>query len=360
MRRFVITALLLMVLACSLAAEDTIVREARNINWNGMHVRTLDNCEILLWEDTRGGDQDIWAQKINASGQTLWAEPLPIAMKPGRQTIVGVVPSSDNNFILLWEDGEYNMPNTLWIQKFTSNGQTLWPEMGIPVTSESAYYYKSKLVANTVGGAYVFFRSVMGVTPLRGQNLDAWGNQLWQAGGMDVHNLSSYFNIDSAVADGSGGAIVCLNIAQAGSHLIHVSPTGSAIGNNPMLPPSAFPGDYSIMPGINGEFILHSNLESGGAVLSLQKMNANGDLLLPNIVHTGIGAVSNYYDHIGLAPTSQGGIIIIWKEYTYPDINLLKIQKLDSSFAPLWMAGGITVTTVPNLDISRHRVSIHA
>ncbi|MDP2172582.1 MAG: T9SS type A sorting domain-containing protein [Candidatus Cloacimonadaceae bacterium] len=361
MRILLLTALLLLVLACSVSAQEIAIREARTINWNTHHIRTPDNCEIVLWEDTLGGDQNIYAQKINSSGQMLWQQPLPIVLKPGRQTINAVVPSSDNNFIIMWEDGPFNSPSTIWVQKFTSNGQILWPAGGIRITDTVAYYYRHSLVPNANGGAYVFFRNIMGANILLGQNLDGWGNQLWQAGGAAIHSFSTYFSIDAAVRDGSGGAIVNVKISQAGNHLLRVSPSGEVIGNNPMLAAAAFPGGkYSITPGVGGEFILFSTFTDYENVLYLHKMDNSGNLLLPGAVNTGIAPVYYGDDAVKLQCTPDGGLVIIWNDVTDTWISRFMIQKLDASFAPLWTPGGIEICSGEYLIIRDKRLSVHA
>ncbi|PKN79517.1 MAG: hypothetical protein CVU48_04960 [Candidatus Cloacimonetes bacterium HGW-Cloacimonetes-1] len=345
MRKIVFLFLLMAISAWSLAAQNTIIRESREMIWEGQHVRTADDCEIVFWEINRGTDVNIWAQKLSSTGQVMWDEPLPIVVKPGRQNITSVVRTSDNNFIIMWIEINENSYGYFWLQKISPDGQRLWPEEGIQISEiEFQQYRASELVANDVGGVFVFFPTYPAAT---GHSFDQWGNRLWQPEGNSLSPTDPlYSGFIDAVSDGSGGSII--NISDGtGSTLLHVSAGGSLIGTNPMLAASAFPvSRFNIIKGVSDEIILYSM--NGYSVNSfyLQKMNANGELLLPNAVEAGITFPSNSYATMQVVPANDGGVYVLQSTRlsSYPWMS--KVQRLDDSFMPMWDTGGTVVYDV--------------
>ncbi len=338
-------AILMAIFTLSLEAENTIIRESREMIWEGQHVRTADDCEIVFWEINRGADVNIWAQKLDSTGQVMWDEPMPIVVKPGRQNITSVVRTSDNNFIIMWIEINENSSGSFWLQKISPNGQQLWPEEGTQISEiELHYSMVSELVANDVGGAFAFFSTQPAVI---GHSFDQWGNRLWQPEGNSLFPTDTFYcGSIHAVGDGSGGSIVNI-YTEAGSKLLHVSAAGSLVGTNPMLDASAFPvSSFSIIKGVGDEIILYGGYGYPLNSFYLHKMNANGELLLPNAVDAAISFPSNLYPTMQVVPTNDGGVYVLQSTGLYAVTLMSKVQRLDDSFIPMWDAGGTVVYDV--------------
>ncbi len=348
MRRCVLTTLILLAAIFALAQEIPL-RQAWKLDWRGTYVRSTDGCVIALWEDTDAGDTDIWAQKLNPSGVPQWTEPRIIVSAPGVQEIAACVPTSDNNFVVLYEQSGRDIDQGVRVQKFSSNGQALWGENGVQISSGGGAFVETSLVPNTSGGVYAVYGRSYGFHDVIGQNLDSFGNQLWTAGGIVLASHANSINLDSAVSDGEGGLIVNVNKPQGSiryTELTRFSPQGTVIGNNPMLPQSAFPGlRYSILRDASGEYVLWNVNTNANGGLILQRMDNSGNLLLPAPVTVSLSANTEGMNPPILKPVSEGGLMFGYEDTSgYLDVYL-KVLRLDNSYAPVWGSAGVQIAS---------------
>jgi hypothetical protein len=327
-----------------LGAEDFALRQATDVRWAGLHVHTADNCEIVFWSDAILGDMDVYAQKINPSGVAVWSEPLLIVDKTGDQAIMDVVKTSDNNFIILWREYEIEENLGVWAQKITSNGQRLWGDNGVEIADGGLTIMDAIPVANAVGGAFIIYAYGYASYSIMGQYLDALGNQLWQEGGIPLVSFSSYVNLEQALSDAAGGVIINYSNYQDSqnlNHLVRISDTGSVIGNNPLIPAGAFPGQqYQIMTGSSGQYILYYVYNDINPFVRLAKIDNLGNLLLPQIVEYPLST----YDvalNVTVASISDGGLAVAWKSSTEAGEVRWRVQRLSGNFVPLWQEPGV-------------------
>lgn len=341
-----ILLVVILLAAFALSAQEIPLRRAWKLDWNGTQVRTADNCVIALWEDTDAGDTDIWAQKFNPSGMPQWAEPHLIVSEPGVQEILDCEPTSDNNFVLLYQQSGYGYVMSLRAQKFTSNGLPLWGEGGVLVRNGQS---TACLAPNAIGGAYAIFSSTS--QTVSGQNLDSFGNQLWPAGGLVLAIHTSFIYLDGALSDGEGGVIInarklvnSLSITE----LTRYSPQGTVIGPNPLLPAGAFPGYvYSIMRDAFGDFVLWNVNTPNINGLILQKMDSSGNLLLSAPVIANLDIFTAQYNKPSLQPVSDGGLIFSY-EVLSTDIKQMRVLRFDSNYAPIWGPEGVQIAGEPS------------
>ena len=83
-----ISFIMLLTVLCGVLAANTIwddaipIRQGVNIEWFRTGTDTPDGAAIYVWSDTKLGERDLWAQKVSATGQMLWNEPVLIDGKP--------------------------------------------------------------------------------------------------------------------------------------------------------------------------------------------------------------------------------------------------------------------------------------
>lgn len=338
MKRCLLTFLVFMAVL-GLAAQEVAFRKAWKMDWKGTQVRTTDNCVIALWEDTDAGDTDIYAQKINPSGAALWQEPLCIVGLPGVQEIVACEKTSDNNFVLLYQQSGYDFEPGLWAQKFSSNGQRLWGESGALIHSGLTYLFGACLVPNAVGGAYAIYDNFYSSHTVTGQNLDSFGNQLWPAGGIPLASHSQSISLDSVVSDGEGGIIINVNKQVANNHVTEMtrySPQGAVIGNKPLLPASAFPGaQLSMLRDVSGQYVLWNTKTSPSSNITLLRMDNMGNLLMASPLVVSIAFSDGDLNPPTLLPLADGGLMLSY-EINPNNGRKLMVARFDSSYELVW------------------------
>lgn len=91
---------------------------------------------IIAWNDQRNySHYDIYAQKIDASGNSLWAnDGVLICGAAGDQSCVGIVSDGSGGAIIAFSHDS----NNLFCQAVNSYGQILWGADGLPVRSGTA------------------------------------------------------------------------------------------------------------------------------------------------------------------------------------------------------------------------------
>ncbi|PKN73389.1 MAG: hypothetical protein CVU50_03610 [Candidatus Cloacimonetes bacterium HGW-Cloacimonetes-3] len=327
-----------------LGAEEVALRQAFNIGETVLHVRCTDNSELIFLSATIGSDSDIYAQKLDPTGQTVWNEALPIVSHSGDQRLIAVVPSSDNNYILLWEEYEIFTAYQLRMQKISSNGQRLWPETGVMLSTGELNLRDAKLIPNSTGGAIVIYQNHLMDNTILGQNVDTWGNQLWPAGGLQLLTDTIHCILWDAVSDGEGGVIINVWKSQPiqHSHVLRFSPQGTIVGNSPLVSSSVFAEPvFQLKQGVNGQYTLYQRLADPGTVISITKMDNMGNLLLAEPVSYEL----NSYFPSEIANCADGGIVVSWEQYISGSGTSLKMQRFDTNFLPLWQSGGIAIST---------------
>jgi hypothetical protein len=87
---------------------------------------------IIVWRDGRGADPDLYAQRINASGNVLWpTEGVAISTRPGNQLFPRIVSDGQQGAFIGWQDEEVVLYNPtplisrykLHLNRVDANGQ---------------------------------------------------------------------------------------------------------------------------------------------------------------------------------------------------------------------------------------------
>jgi len=94
---------------------------------------------IIAWIDSRNtvvSDNDsIYAQRVNSSGNTLWTDNgTVIASELGEGFIGEVISDGTGGAIIVWEDQGRSYPDTdIYAQRVNSSGNTLWTDNGTAI-----------------------------------------------------------------------------------------------------------------------------------------------------------------------------------------------------------------------------------
>ncbi len=350
MNKFLLIALLWLSLITLFALEPVALRIASDISWEGHWVNTADNCVIVAWEDTSFGDMDILAQKYNASGQAQWQEPAQIVVKQGVQQIHQLLVTSDNNIVVTFGDGGNLEGWQLWAQKISPEGQKLWTEDGVQLDAQDYNSETSYAVANTVGGVYVIIKDSSPLYRIRGFQLDTFGTNMWDTQGLLLFTHSSSVYLRNVVTDFAGGMIIQIDKYDydigMSTHLLRISPSGTVVGQNPMIPASTFPGNlFSISVGNTGNYWLTNVEVTATDVMQFQRMDNQGNLLFPGLQNIILGDNVDFETGIVTASTTDGGLVYLWKELTSTITSQLHMQRLDSNLIPMWQQGGVVLDT---------------
>ena len=163
---------------------------------------------IEAWYDNRGGNYDIYAERINASGSILWVFPTVVCGATGNQLYATITSDGAAGADLTWMDlrsGAYD----IYAQRVNASGTTLWPANGVSVcTAANDQVFPTIASDGTAGAIVTWYDGRGGVNDIFAQRVGALGNPLWTSDGVPICVASGDQRNPAIVSDGTGGAIV--------------------------------------------------------------------------------------------------------------------------------------------------------
>ncbi len=91
---------------------------------------------IVVWQDERGQDGDIYAQRVNAEGKTMWVENgVPVSALAGDQASPVAMSDGNGGVITIWADYRNDAQGDLYAQRLNATGIPLWQKNGLAVST---------------------------------------------------------------------------------------------------------------------------------------------------------------------------------------------------------------------------------
>jgi hypothetical protein len=194
---------------------------------------------VLAWQDKRNGtDYDIYAQRLNFSGQPQWtADGVAICTETNSQYEPKLAGDGEGGAVITWQDyrkGEdcnfdaFEQKNdnlrlktdvcdekhlsdwSIFAQYVNASGRVQWAENGVLVSNSNVDHFKPRPVSDGIGGTIITWRAADKATDhnIYAQRLDATGAVKWAAGGVAVTTAPGNQIDPLPVPDGVGGAII--------------------------------------------------------------------------------------------------------------------------------------------------------
>lgn len=166
-------------------------------------------CVIIAWHDLRSGGLDIYAQKIDASGNVLWvAGGVGVCTASQDQWFPRIIQDGSGGGIIAWVDlrgGEHD----IYAQRIDDSGNAVWTANGIAVCTAELYQINPRIVSDGVGGAIVSWQDDRsGIYGIFCQRIDSSGSIMWAPDGIAMSGSQGGERLPEIASDGSGGAIV--------------------------------------------------------------------------------------------------------------------------------------------------------
>ncbi|MCX5725948.1 MAG: hypothetical protein NT030_01985 [Candidatus Saganbacteria bacterium] len=182
-----------------------------------------ENGAIIVWTDKGGGGYDIYGQRINLAGKTLWKEDgIPICEIEGTQKDPKIVENGAGGAIVVFED--YRFGNwDIYCQKINKKGDLLWPAPGIPITKAPGTQYSPDIAPSNSGGAIITwedYRSSLGYM-IYAQKIEGDGKISWQQNGISICNLPGGQRNPKIIGNGGGGAVISWEDYRSGGYGIY-------------------------------------------------------------------------------------------------------------------------------------------
>jgi hypothetical protein len=309
---------------------------------------------IVGWNDDRSGN-DVYAQRVDTSGALSWAVyGVAVSAALGDQLNCRVAPDGTGGAIVAWDDWRSDAGD-IYAQRIDASGDVQWEADGIPVCTAFWIQNVSLAITDEASGAIVFWGDYRDGTEaeIYAQRVDGSGNPLWPANGLATTTTGPEQYLASIVSDGAGGAVVAIEETRAGSEAdiyaqrvdafgdIRWTEGGVGIGTGA----SSQYQPIAVSDEAEGAIVVYHRLDSLGYSIQAQRISGAGALQWPA---GGVNVCSSSDDRqVGQAiPDGSGGAIIAWTAYTGSEDSDIYVQRIDAAGNALWTAScGVPVCT---------------
>ncbi len=204
---------------------------------NGIQVFTDSGAPRMISDGAGGAiitnrsgsspDYDIAAQKVNASGNLTWPGTV-VCDDTDSQFNPKLVSDGLGGAIIAWEDFRNSEQYDIYAQHISTNGDTHWSSIGIPICTHSASQYEPTVASDGAGGAIIAwedYRSGL-IRNIYAQHVDDSGATTWPYSGLAIGTAAGDKYGPQVVSDGRGGAIAVWVDGRVSSNDIYAQRVG--------------------------------------------------------------------------------------------------------------------------------------
>lgn len=175
---------------------------------------------IIAWYDWRNGAPDIYMQRVDYAGVSLWtANGVPICTAPFTQDAPSLAQDFSGGAVVVWADRRNGTTFDIYGQHVNNAGVSQWTANGQPVCTANANQLYPRILRDPTGVHLVtWFDYRNGNADVCVQSLDYPGTSLWTPDGVVLCNEPNAQEFPVLVSDGGGGAIVAWRDLREGSY----------------------------------------------------------------------------------------------------------------------------------------------
>lgn len=137
------------------------IRQGQHIEWQRSAGDGQIGEIIFAWSDTRDSMRDVYVQKIDAQGNKLWGEKgIAVTTAYGRQEDPLLVGDDNGGAFIVWIDYR-NEPDTkgdVYAQHVLSDGSLVWSLEGQPIVVKDGSQRSPNMCKDGNGGAYIIWK----------------------------------------------------------------------------------------------------------------------------------------------------------------------------------------------------------
>lgn len=120
-------------------------------------MRSSGQGVVLAWSDRRHGDDDIFIQRLNATGPMAWPNGTAAIVHAGHQARPCIDVDGAGNAYIAWFDERTGVDTDIYCQKLRKDGTPAFPAGGVPVNVGAGVQWHVSVARDGNGGAFVGF-----------------------------------------------------------------------------------------------------------------------------------------------------------------------------------------------------------
>ena len=255
---------------------------------------------IIFWKDFRTGiDYDLYAQRIDSTGNIKWqTNGVQICTATGYQEDFNVASDGTNGAIIVWEDARVQGNFNIYAQRISNDGNVVWQQNGISVCSANNDQYRPTIIADLSAGCIITWEDNRGgvYSDIYAQKLNANGEPQWTVDGIPICSATDSQGKPKLTTDGAGGAVIVWRDHRTGFYDLYIQLVNS---------------------------------------LGVTQWQSNGVRLLQG--------QSYPPDRVQIVSDNTGGAIVCWDEDRTEMNYDIFAQRVDNSGTLLWIQSGLGV-----------------
>lgn len=333
-------------------ADGVPVCTAGGDQMNPVIVPDMKGGGIVIWQDDRSGNLDLYAQRIDSAGNRLWANNgVALASSAEMENEPKAISDMRGGAIMVFNKGSYN----IWMQRVDSAGNPCWGVNGKAMCDNDSLQMSYRLCSDSAGGAIIIwsnadtFATGLADWDAYAQRVDSTGSLLWGASGIVVANGSNDQQASGIVEDGQGGGIIFWRYDYPGLDYRFYAERLDANGNS-LWP---LPSPICTTSGEKYFWDVTTDGRGGGIAVWKDKRSGNWDIYAQRVDSSGnarwqlngvpVCTVAYSQEEPVIVSDGNGGGIIIWQDYRTGPITRTDIyaQRIDGGGNPLWTQNGL-------------------
>ena len=320
---------------------------------------------IIAWQDARNSTSDIYVQRVDGQGNPRWTvDGRAVCTATGDQASPAVVSDGQFGAIIAWHDKRSGTRWDIYAQRIDADGNALWAGNGVFISTVSWDERWPAMIERAGGGAIVAYAAEggAGLEAIGLRSLNADGTIAWASGfnNQSPANSTAPFEID-VISDGAGGVIVAWAEEVSGQdwdvYTQRASASGSILwGASPVSVCTAT--DIQLTPrlaydGFNGAILVWRDFRAG---------NTNADIYAHRVSSAGAPLWSSDGNALLAGSTGElasivtddaGGAIVMWKDTRGGLAGSIHGQRVDGNGIVQWAANGLEISDFLTIDPGR-------
>jgi len=309
---------------------------------------------IVTWMDYRSATgYDIYTQRVNALGAVQWtANGVALCTATGDQYHPMIVSDGAGGAIVTWYDGRI-AGNDIYAQRVDASGTVQWTANGVALCTATGIQWYPAITSDGAGGAIVTWYDQRGGTyGIYAQRVDASGAIQWTADGVALCTATWNEIWPTITSDGAGGAVITWMDDRSGNYDIYaqrVNASGAVQWTTDGVAICTATGDQAgptiVSDGAGGGIVTWYDGRSENAHIYAQRVNASGAV---QWTANGKALCTATGDQLYPTITSDGagGAIVTWVDFRSGSYNAdIYAQRVNDSGAVQWTANGVALCT---------------
>lgn len=309
---------------------------------------------IVTWQDGRSGNSDIYAQRVNPTGTVQWtADGISICTSSGTQQSPTIASDGIGGAIITWGDSRSGNGD-IYVQRLDALGVAQWTADGVALATATGNQGSPVIVSGGATGAIVSWSDYRsGNYDIYARRVDASGTVQWTADGVALCTEAAHQSVPEITSDGAAGAIVCwkdLRNGDANVYAQRVDTSGAVLWTADGIALCAAAGDQwsheIISDDAGGAIVTWTDDRDSFWGIFAQRVNASG-----TVMWTAVGApictLMGYQFEPEITSDEAGGAIITWHDSRNAgNSDDIYAQRVDASGAVYWTVDGVAICAV--------------